>query len=260
MVQTFLLLVITAYTFAGCTTSKNPDEFSTKEAPFKQTNRPLERKLEEKKQNFLEKASEEKIEQYERGIADVRATGILESACNIGDKAPLFTLPDVNGEMVSLADLLKDGPVVLNWYRGGWCPYCRLELQTLQEYLPKFKKAGATLVAISPQVVDSSLATRDKTTLKYPVLSDVGNKIARKYGIVFTLPDFIAESYNNGFGLAKYNDDHSNELPLAATYVIDRKGIIRYAFLDADYRVRAEPCDVLMAVQHLNREKSSQKK
>jgi peroxiredoxin len=143
--------------------------------------------------------------------------------------------------------------VILTWYRGGWCPYCNITLHYLQEYLPQFQAAGANLLALTPELPDSSLNTSEKHSLKFAVLSDLHNGVAKEYGIVFTLIEEVATAYQNGFGLHEYNGDESNELPLSATYIIDQDGIVRWAFLDKDYRNRAEPADILVALKGLGK-------
>ncbi len=188
---------------------------------------------------------------YAEGIDEVAASGLVKRAKSEGDRAPAFALPNANGETVRLAELLERGPVVLVWYRGGWCPYCNIQLLGYRRALDEFTKRGATLVAISPQTPDNSLDTKEKNDLAFPVLSDVGNAVARQYGVVFTLPSEVASIYREKFDLRAYNGDDSNTLPLAATYVIDTEGTIRYAFLDPDYRKRAEPADVLAALDRL---------
>jgi peroxiredoxin len=109
--------------------------------------------------------------------------GIGTGGPNAGDAATDFELPDARGKTVRLSDRLADGPVVISFYRGGWCPYCNLELHALQEHLPQFEQLGASLVAISPQVPDESLNTAEKNELTFSVLSDVGNAVARQYGL-----------------------------------------------------------------------------
>jgi peroxiredoxin len=145
---------------------------------------------------------------------------------------------------VSISEYLKEGKVVLTWYRGGWCPYCNLTLRALQEELSNFKENGANLIALTPELPDNSMSTKEKHDLEFEVLSDIGNQVAEKYGIVFQLTDEVAEMYNQAFELNNHNGDQSNKLPLAATYVINENGEIIYAFLDADYRNRAEPSDI----------------
>ncbi|WP_163716201.1 peroxiredoxin-like family protein [Mangrovibacterium lignilyticum] len=211
----------------------------------------LQEALDGRKAEFEKKAPEQLKAIYADGLASVEHSGILETAKHVGDEAPNFTLTNAVGEKVSLKDYLAKGPVVLTWYRGGWCPYCNLTLHRLQEELPNFKAEGANLLALTPELPDKSISTTEKHALEFEVLSDVGNVVARDYGIVFKLTDGVAESYQKAFDLHTYNGDDSDELPLAATYVIDTEGTIRYAFLDADYRNRAEPADIIEALQKL---------
>ncbi|MDO6759715.1 peroxiredoxin-like family protein [Tamlana sp. 2_MG-2023] len=201
----------------------------------------LKSQLDEKKANFELKADDYKKKIYAEGIESVENSGITSSAKQVGDQAPDFTLKNALGEPVSLSDYLKEGKVVLTWYRGGWCPYCNLTLHELQGELANFKANGATLIALTPELPDESMSTSEKNDLEFEVLSDLGNKVAKEYGIVFKLTDEVAEAYNAAFDMNNHNGDASNELPLAATYIINQNGEIEYAFLDADYRNRAEP-------------------
>ena len=178
---------------------------------------------------------------YAEGLEAVALSGVLQQARQTGDTAVDFTLTNAKGQKVTLKEKLKDGPVILTWYRGGWCPYCNITLHRLQEELPEFKAAGASLLALTPELPDKSMTTAEKNELEFEILSDVGNKVGRKYGIIYKLTDDVAKSYQNSFDLHGYNGDNSDELPLAATYVIDQQGVIRYAFLHEDYRKRAEP-------------------
>jgi len=214
----------------------------------------LEALLEERKKASNAKASDEKKKIYAEGIENVKNSGILENALNVGDKAPNFTLNNALNKPVSLYDELKNGPVVLTWYRGGWCPYCNITLHNLQDRLPDFQKEGATLMALTPEVPDKSLSTSEKNNLEFTVLSDVNNVVGKEYGVVFELIPGVASIYEKGFGLSKFNGNNDNELPLAATYVIDKNGIIKYAFLDADYRKRAEPEVLLQVLESLKNE------
>ncbi|WP_282074475.1 peroxiredoxin-like family protein [Maribacter aquivivus] len=210
----------------------------------------LDALLEVKRQG-ASKFTKEKRKIYADGIKSVAASGVLENALNIGDKAPNFTLKNALSTSVLLYDELKNGPVVLTWYRGGWCPYCNITLHYLQEKLPEIKEAGAILIAITPELPDNSLSTSEKNKLEFSVLSDVGNVVGKEYGVVYTLTDEVAIMYEAGFGLSEVNGDHSNELPLAATYVIDTDAVIQYAFLDADYTERAEVTDIVEALHKL---------
>lgn len=174
-----------------------------------------------------------------------------EQGIRLGDKAPDFTLKDQNGKEVNLYQLLKKGPVVLNWYRGGWCPYCNLELKGLADKAAEINQLGATLIAISPELPDKSLNTVEKNNLPFTVLSDMDNNVARKYDLVFKLDTETANRYESKFGLSQYNGNDKAELPIPATYIIDREGIIRYAYVNPDYKKRANPEDVVMELTQL---------
>ncbi len=189
-------------------------------------------------------------EEYAKGIQSVRDSKVTASAKQVGDKAPDFTLKNATGEDVTLSTLLKDGPVILTWYRGGWCPYCNIALNAMQEKLPEFKKAGATLVALTPELPDKSLETTEKHHLEFQVLTDLNHQVAKQYGLVFKLTPEVAAIYHDKFNLTEYNGKEAGDdsLPLAATYIINPDGTIKWAFLDADYRNRAEPDDIVKAL------------
>jgi peroxiredoxin len=175
------------------------------------------------------------------------ASNLAARALKAGNAAPDFILPDVQGEPVRLRALLDQGPVVVVFYRGGWCPYCNLHLRGFQRRLQEFRELGATVVAISPQLPDNSLSTREKDELTFPVLSDVGNKVARQFGIVFELSDELVEMYRkSGHALEDFNGaDGSRELPVPATFLLDGEGTIRLAQVDVDYTRRIDPDDVI---------------
>jgi len=181
------------------------------------------------------------------------AQHIKDNALQIGQKVENFNLANHNGENIELADLLKKGPVIISFYRGGWCPYCNLELKALNDYLPQFKTQSAQLVAISPQLPDETLSTAQKNHLEFDVLSDVSNKLAEQFGLLFTLDERIQALYTQfGIDFEHYYGDKSFKLPLPATYVINQQGVITYAFLNEDYTLRAEPFDVMTALESEN--------
>lgn len=167
------------------------------------------------------------------------------NALKVGDKAPQFVLENAVGEKTSLATLLKKGPVVLTWYRGSWCPYCNVALVELQEYLDEFKKLGTELVAISPQVVDSTLTLQERKELRFTLLSDTDNAVAQKYGLSFKLDPDRHKLYEEKLSLSKYNGNNNGTLPITATYIIDQRGVIRYAYVDEDYSKRADPKELV---------------
>lgn len=183
---------------------------------------------------------------------DIAQLGIHDHSLKAGDAIPAIALPNATGEMVSVHDLLKQGPVVITFYRGGWCPYCNMELRALQQALPEIKHQNASLVAISPEVPDSSLSTQEKNALTFEVLSDVGNAIARKFGLVFTLPDYLRPVYQAfGIDLVAANGDETFELPVPATYVVNVDGIIAHAYINIDYTKREDPEMILAELRKL---------
>lgn len=202
--------------------------------------------------DFMGKAPVEIREMMARADLDLAASGALDRAKRAGDIAPGFTLPDARGGTASLSKLLAQGPVVLSFYRGGWCPYCNLELRALQRALPEMKRFGATLVAISPQTPDESLSTAEKNELAFPVLSDTESMTARAYGIAFDLADELRPIYAKfGHALPDKNGDESWALPIPATFVIAQDGTITFAYVDVDYRSRMEPSEIIAALRTL---------
>lgn len=186
------------------------------------------------------------------GVTEIEASGVAPGLA-VGDHAPNFTLPDALGHPVTLADLLVQGPVVVTFYRGEWCPYCNVQLRGLQAALPRVRELGASLVAISPQAADHSLSLTEKNELAYPVLSDLDQDVIRAYQVQFTLNGDLEDLQVNVFqnDPATQNADHSRSLPVPATFVIDRDDVIRAAFVSADWRSRPEPTDIIAALESL---------
>ncbi len=181
-----------------------------------------------------------------KATQELEQTGQAQRAIHQGQRAPDFTLPDAKGGPVRLSELLKKGPVVLTFYRGGWCPFCNLQLKSYQAHLAQLRAAGAELVAVSPQTPDATATTAEKDALDFPVLSDMGNQVARSYGLVFRLPDAVVPIYRQfGIELEKANGDASHELPMPATYLIGRDGIVKLAQVEADYKKRM-PIETLL--------------
>jgi len=177
-----------------------------------------------------------------KSIEDFMQTWNPANAINVGQPFPDFSLSDATGKQVSMKELLSIGPLLISFYRGEWCPYCNLALKALQDSLPAIKAKGVMLVAISPELPNQSLTMQEKNKLQFPVLSDVGNSLARKLGILFQQPDTILpimKAY--GVDLQARNGDDSYVVPFPASYLIDSRGMIRYAFLDPDYTHRLEP-------------------
>jgi peroxiredoxin len=192
----------------------------------------------------------------ESGAREIKASGVAPGLA-VGDRAPGFTLPDAVGRPVSLADLLADGPAVVTFYRGEWCPYCNLQVHALEAALPAIRELGASLVAISPQAADHSLSLTEKHALAFPVLSDLDQEVIRAYRVQFTLAgdleDLLVHVFQND--PADQNADRSRSLPVPAVFVIDQRSTVSAAFVSADWRVRAEPADILAALQALRPER-----
>lgn len=175
----------------------------------------------------------------------------------VGAKAPNFSLKSPNGKIVKLSTMLKDGPVVLTFYRGAWCPYCNLQLHQLKTALPQFKKYGASVVAITPQQPDKSVGQFKQNGFPFEVLSDLDYKVIKSYNLLWELSPELDATYKRAFGLdvASYNGAGRLGLPIPGTFVIDRAGIVRAAFAETDYKKRMEPAEILAALQKLPRKK-----
>lgn len=191
---------------------------------------------------------------FDAGVAEVRAAGIAEGGRRVGDLAPDFTLPDTSGRPVALADLLAAGPVIVCFFRGGWCPYCNIELRAYEALRAEIAALGVTFLAISPETPDVSVTTAERESLSFPVLHDAGSAVASAFGIVHRIAPAVRAIYEEkGYDLARRQGLPTEDvsLPLPATYLIDRDRTIRFAFVSPDYTERAEPADVLAVARTL---------
>lgn len=211
----------------------------------------LQDALDTRKAQWAADASDQAKTLYDDGIAKVKATGVLDTMKQVGDAAPAFTLPNAVGKDISSADLLKEGPIVVVFYRGAWCPYCNLTLAAWQDQLETIQSLGGQLVTISPQKPDYSLSSKEKNELTFPVLSDVGNKVSDDFGITTQVTPEIIKLWEGRIDLEQHNGDATAKLPLPATYLIGTDGKIHFAYAHEDYRVRAEPADVIAKLREL---------
>ena len=207
----------------------------------------LKEQLAEYRAGWYQRVPAERQAIMQRHIEQLRNGAIARTMLKVGDRAPAIVLGNAKGETVDVGTLRKNGPVIVTFYRGGWCPFCNLELKAFQDVLPEIATAGASLVAISPEKPDDTLSTAEKNALTFEVLSDVDQKVGRAFGLVYEFTDELKSAYQ-GFGLdipARNGAPGEWALPVSATYVIDRDGLIIYAYTDVDYRDRADPRDVL---------------
>jgi peroxiredoxin len=217
-----------------------------------QANTPLQQQLDAALALGKNHLPAELLAQLLSTVEQLIAAGTAEQALKEGAQAPNFTLPDALGNSVALSTLLKQGPVVIAFYRGAWCPYCNLQLHAYQQALSQIQALGASLVAISPQTPDHSLSLVEKQELTFAVLSDVGNQVARQFGLVFTIDEAVRAAHKQvGADLPAYNGDASWELPIPGTFLIDQAGIVRLAFVDPDYTHRLDPSIIIAQLEKL---------
>lgn len=191
---------------------------------------------------------------FTRQLTELKSEGIAERALQVGHLAPRFVLPDAYENLVSLAELLQQGPVVLSFFHGEWSSSCNLQVHAYQQMLPQLEDLEATLVAISPEAPGFGRVWIDKQDLSFPLLSDYGNEVARQFGLVFAVNAEMRALLLDGFGvnLAGRNADGSWELPLTGTFVIDTDGVIRFADVHPDFMTdRTAPEAILAALRNL---------
>ena len=205
------------------------------------------------KDNFSANASPVAVKTVNDAKDGIVKTFRRDLAVQEGDKLPNFRLSDANGKTVSSDELLQQGPILVTFYRGEWCPYCNLALRNLQKHLSAFEAKGVRLVAISPQLPNSSLSTVEKNELKLMVLSDVGNQYARELGIVWKQPDSMRTIFEARFegGLKTRNGDDSMELPVPTTLLVDQDGIVRHAEIEPELTKRTDAAITLGWVDDL---------
>lgn len=174
---------------------------------------------------------------------------VASEAIKVGDRAPKFTLTDTHGRQFDLKESLLHGPIVLSFYRGGWCPFCSLELKALAEREPDIRNLGARLVAVSPELHEQNQAATGDLNLPFSLLFDEANQVARAYGLVMQVDETMRPLYLQwGFDLPTFNGDESWELPLPGTFIINTSGNVHAAYVNKDYTQRMEPDDIITAL------------
>jgi peroxiredoxin len=186
---------------------------------------------------------------HARAIAELKQSGIADRVLAVGSQSPDFELKDHNGKTVSSTDLLTNGRLVICFIRGRWCPFCVGQLEAMNLILPEIKEVGASLIAISPQTVQQSFFMVDQHKLRFPLLSDPNNRVARQFGLAYRVPDYQQSIYQRAMvNLPFANGDDSWQLPVPATYILDRDQTILYASANPDYTERPEPAEILQAL------------
>lgn len=208
--------------------------------------RPLREIFAERKEMMGKYVSAETQAIHSRSIAQLKEQHLAANILPVGAKIPAFQLQDHDGKTVSSSDLLAKGRLVLCFIRGRWCPFCVAQMEAMNLILPEIRQADATLAAISPQTVKQAFFMLDQHKLRFPLLSDSGNKVARQFGLTYQVPDEQKAIYQRAFvNLPLVNGDDSWELPIPATYNIDRDGTVLYASANEDYTERLEPRDIV---------------
>jgi peroxiredoxin len=183
---------------------------------------------------------------HSAAVEKLQLDGAGGRALTVGALASTFELPDHQGNLVSSAELISRGPLVVIFFRGRWCPFCVGQLEAMNQALPSIQQAGASLVAISPQTVRQSFFMADQHKFRFPLLSDAGNAVARQFGLTYRVADEQEEIYRRAFvNLPLANGDESWELPIPATYIVSRDSRIVYASVNPDYTDRPEPAAIV---------------
>jgi len=241
ILATTLILLLTP----NCVTSK-----ASKVENVSKVNKDMQDELNRKSQKNKGKPKTKNSITMKKSIHDLNLSGILKKVPKKGQKIAPFSLKNHKGEIIKSQTLLKSNQLVITFYRGGWCPYCNIQLHAFQKILPEIEKLNGRLIAISPEKPDETLNTSQKNKLEFTVLSDVNNKYARKLGLVYTLPKDLRKVYlKYGINLVKNQGNNKWELPLSATFVVAQDGTIKYVFANADYKKRADLRDVVAALK-----------
>jgi peroxiredoxin len=215
--------------------------------------RPLREIFAERKEAIGKYVPAETQAVHARAISELKQRALAANILPVGAKIPEFQLPDHNGKSVSSPDLLAKGRLALCFFRGRWCPFCVAQMEAMNLVWPEIEQAGATLVAISPQTVQQSFFMRDQHKLRFPLLSDAGDNVARKFGLTYRVPDEQKSIYQRAFvNLPVVNGDESWELPIPATYIINRDGTVIFASANEDYTERPEPADIVRLLAHVS--------
>jgi peroxiredoxin len=214
--------------------------------------RPLRDVYTERKELITKYVPQETQKIHAQAIAELKRRNLAANILPVGAKAPDFELPDHDGKLIDSTDLLAKGQLVLCFIRGRWCPFCVGQVEAMNQIVPQIEQAGATFIAISPQTVKQSYFMHDQHKLHFPLLSDAGNCLARQFRLTYRVPAAQEAIYRRAFvNLPLVNGDDSWELPIPASYILDRDSTVIYASANEDYTDRPEPTDILNSL-HLS--------
>ncbi len=198
------------------------------------------------------------VKVYPPEVIEVIAESIIEAnpkvrGLPIGAKAPNFVLKNTNGEDVDLYEVLKNNRVVLSFFRGDWCPFCNLEVRALQQALPKIEALGAVVLTIHPQRIDTSIKLQHTHCITYQILNDPTQDVLALYNVKFQIPDSVQQIHLDYYDLdvSKMNENGELTLPVPATFIIDKSGVIRSRFFSHDYTTRMEASDIIKALENM---------
>jgi peroxiredoxin len=214
--------------------------------------RPLKQILAERKEGVAKYVPPDVQAIHDRTIAVLKAQKFASRTLAVGAKAPAFELADHDGKPVSSADLLTKGPLVLLFIRGRWCPFCVTQMEAMNYIASPIAAGGASLIAISPQTEKQAYFMHDQHKLAFPLLVDARNKVARQFGLVYSVPDEQKDLYRRTFvNLPLANGDDSWTLPIPATFILDRDATVLFACANEDYTERPEPLEILSVLEHI---------
>nr|WP_298997588.1 peroxiredoxin-like family protein [uncultured Allomuricauda sp.] len=206
----------------------------------------LTEELTQRRKNSAKAIPQDKYQVMQQSTQELLDAKLSTSAVKTGDTLPDFTLPDENQNEITLNQILQQDYLIISFYRGGWCPYCNMELRALQQFSEDFKNLGANLVAISPETPDNSLTTSEKNELQFKILSDIDNQYAKELNLAFQMPEDLKDVYHSfGLHVDEHNGNSNYELPMPATYVIDKNKNVIYDFVPEDYTQRLDPKEIL---------------
>ncbi|CAM4420842.1 MULTISPECIES: peroxiredoxin-like family protein [Zobellia] len=211
----------------------------------------LGKQLKQMKEASIERMPQSIIQIFENSIEEIKNNGLKEKALKIGEQIPDLPLTSIDGETVLLSELQKADYLILNFYRGGWCPYCNMELREYERLRKDFNQLNTDILGISAERVEYTSQTFDKNSLSFPILTDVNAQLMKEIGIVFQLDTASKEEYINfGIHLDEIHANNSFELPVPAVYVINKDREIVYVHIEEDYMTRLEPSILLELIKN----------